>query len=95
MGQASSSTPSSLPEFALHCLRVAENSPADGVLEPFFDYLIGVDADVNLTTGSVGDRAPLQVPTPTELARLLEENEGRELGLVVYNAKTQRVRGKS
>lgn len=91
MGQTSSSSLSSLPEFALHCLRVADGSPADGHLEPFFDYLIGVDAEVNLTTGE-GERPALQVPTPTELAALLEESEGRELGLVVYNAKTQRVR---
>lgn len=91
MGQTSSSeTPTTLPEFALHCLRVADNSPADGLLEPFFDYLIGVDAASSVPTGAA---AAVAVPTPSELARVLEENEGVPIRLTVYNAKTQRVRG--
>jgi hypothetical protein len=91
MGQTSSTaTPTTLPEFALHCLRVADASPADGKIEPFFDYLIGVDAAASVPTNA----APtLAVPTPAELARVLEENEGIPIRLTVYNAKTQRVRG--
>ncbi|RXK41817.1 hypothetical protein M231_00816 [Tremella mesenterica] len=46
MGQGSSSSlPTSLPQYALHCLRVAEGSPSAGLIEPFFDYLIGVGVD--------------------------------------------------
>lgn len=91
MGQTSSSaTPATLPEFALHCLRVADHSPADGLLEPFFDYLIGVDAAASVPTGAA---SAVAVPTPAELARVLENNEGIPIRLTVYNAKTQRVRG--
>lgn len=91
MGQTSSTaSPTTLPEFALHCLRVADHSPADGLLEPFFDYLIGVDAAASVPTGAA---SAVAVPTPAELARVLEENEGIPIRLTVYNAKTQRVRG--
>ncbi|BEJ17538.1 hypothetical protein CspHIS471_0609390 [Cutaneotrichosporon sp. HIS471] len=90
MGQTSSTaTPTTLPELALHCLRVADASPADGLIEPFFDYLIGVDAASSVPTNV---QATMAVPTPAELARVLEENEGIPIRLTVYNAKTQRVR---
>ncbi|RSH88012.1 uncharacterized protein EHS24_000536 [Apiotrichum porosum] len=93
MGQSSSTNLTSLPDLALHCLRVAEGSPADGLVEPFFDYLIGVDEASSVPTGGVGAAGgAVSVPTPAELARILETNEGRTIGLVVYNAKTQRVR---
>ncbi|EAL19563.1 hypothetical protein CNBG1920 [Cryptococcus deneoformans B-3501A] len=79
MGQATSSLPSSLPDLALHCLRVADMSPADGLVEPYFDYLIGVQ------TPSINE--------PTDvLGKILEENEGKQIGLRVYNTKSQRVR---
>lgn len=55
MGQATSSFPSSLPDLALHCLRVADMSPADGLVEPYFDYLIGVQ------TPSIKNRLALLV----------------------------------
>ena len=90
MGQsASSSLPTSLPDLALHCLRVAEGSPAAGSIEPFFDYLVGVDAD------SPSNEESLRGLSPAELGRILEDNEGRRIGLRVYNAKSQRIRGKS
>lgn len=89
MGQSSSTTLTSLPDLALHCLRVADGSPAEGLIEPFFDYLIGVDTATSVPTDSAG----ISVPTPSELQRTLEANEGRRIGLVVYNAKTQRIRG--
>lgn len=91
MGQTSSTSLSTLPELALHCLRVAEHSPADGLIEPFFDYLVGVDEASSVPTTRAG--AGPAVPTPAELARIVEANEGRTIGLTVYNAKTQRVRG--
>lgn len=86
MGQTASSTPTALPEIALHVLKVSENSPADGLLEPFFDYLVGI------RDGS-GKQPGQDVPTPRELQGILEMNQGREITLFVYNAKTQRVRG--
>ncbi|WWD20265.1 hypothetical protein CI109_104741 [Kwoniella shandongensis] len=91
MGQSSSSLPSSLPDLALHCLRVADHSPADNLIEPYFDYLIGVQT-VESTTQSDGEESLLSGLTPGELGRVLEENEGRKLRLRVYNAKSQRVR---
>lgn len=91
MGQtASSSLPSSLPEYALHCLRVADHSPAADFIEPFFDYLIGVDESLQQQS-----RDKISGLSATELGRILEENEGRTIGLKVYNAKTQRIRGMS
>ena len=89
MGQVSSSLPTSLPQYALHCLRVAPSSPASGHLEPFFDYLIGVDteSDVQLEEG-LG-----QGLSPVDLGRILESNEGKKISLRVYNAKSQRIRG--
>lgn len=91
MGQGSSSLPTSLPQYALHCLRVAPSSPAHGHLEPFFDYLVGVD------TNSESDvNAQLEEGlSPLDLGRVLESNEGKPIGLRVYNAKSQRIRGES
>lgn len=87
MGQTSSITlPSSLPELALHVLRTAEDSPSHGVLEPFFDYLIGLDSALAETQQSLNTEA---------LAKLMTDNEGGKVVLKVYNAKSQRIRGES
>lgn len=100
MGQ-SPSLPSSLPKLALHCLRVADLSPASGLVEPFFDYLIGVEAefdpnaaleDTNQANGAIAPGSGSGL-SPVELGRILEENEGKRIGLKVYNAKSQRIRG--
>ncbi|KAL7425038.1 hypothetical protein Q5752_000726 [Cryptotrichosporon argae] len=91
MGQSSSaSAPLALPELALHCLRVAEGSPADTLLEPFFDYVVGIDAAGGPNTPT--DEVALEGQGVGELARVVEANEGRRVVLRVYNAKTQRVR---
>jgi len=87
MGQTSSSLPSHLPSYALHCLRVADHSPSDGLLEPFFDYLIGVDTP----TPHQPDPDGLSL-SPMELGRILEDHDGDEIMLRVYNAKSQRIR---
>jgi hypothetical protein len=87
MGQGSSSLPSSLPNYALHCLRVAPSSPAHDLVEPFFDYLVGVETDPPTSHGSDEGLSPV------ELSRVLEENEGKRIVLRVYNAKSQRLRG--
>lgn len=84
MGQTTSSTNAAhpFPSLALHCLRVAESSPAaQAGIEPFFDYLVGVDG-----------ASAVQGLSPEELSSALEENEGREIGLRVYSAKTQKIR---
>lgn len=88
MGQGSSSLPSSLPNYALHCLRVAPSSPAHDLVEPFFDYLVGVETDPPTTHGAEEGLSPV------ELSRVLEQNEGRRIILRVYNAKSQRIRGR-
>ena len=89
MGQTSSTTlPSGVPDVALHCLRVAEGSPAYGHLEPFFDYLIDVQVDsAPLSPGARLDAA--------SLGPLLHRYEGKDLAVKVYNAKSQRIRGES
>jgi hypothetical protein len=103
MGQ-SSSLPSSLPDLALHVLRVADHSPASGHLEPFFDYLVGVEVPTSTPGSASAAPASLQADgggsvegfaelSPAELGRILEVNEGRKVGLKVYNAKSQRIRG--
>ncbi|WVQ96009.1 hypothetical protein IAU59_003109 [Kwoniella sp. CBS 9459] len=107
MGQ-STSLPSSFPTLALHCLRVADSSPSEGLVEPYFDYLIGISTekgDINdLSTlaysnvnthdanGQAGQGAISAGGGLGELGRILEENEGRRIGLRVYNAKSQKVR---
>ena len=88
MGQSTSSLPSALPDLALHCLRVAENSPASNLIEPFFDYLVGLETDPP-------SRTTLSGLNTNELGWILEENEGRRIVLRVYNAKSQRIRGES
>ena len=86
MGQ-SSSNPSTLPAVALHCLRVTDASPVAGQIEPFFDYLVGVDDEA--------------FEEPHSLGRILKERQRGDGGgealmsLKVYNAKSQRIRGMS
>ncbi|OCF35232.1 hypothetical protein I316_03275 [Kwoniella heveanensis BCC8398] len=107
MGQ-STSLPSSFPTLALHCLRVADASPSEGLVEPYFDYLIGISTE----KGDINDLSTLAYTNSNshetngqalvgaggglgELGRILEENEGRRIGLRVYNAKSQKVRASS
>ena len=85
MGQtASVALPSSLPDLALHVLRTAEDSPSFGMLEPFFDYLVG------LSSSSAGSQQALSTEA---LGEILAENEDGRVVLKVYNAKSQRIRG--
>ncbi|KAK1923556.1 GRASP55/65 PDZ-like domain-containing protein [Papiliotrema laurentii] len=84
MGQSPSiSLPSSLPSLALHVLRTAENSPSYDALEPFFDYLVGLDSS------SVESQQSLDTEA---LSKILADNEGGKVVLKVYNAKSQRIR---
>ncbi|WVR08093.1 hypothetical protein IAU60_005139 [Kwoniella sp. DSM 27419] len=93
MGQ-SNSLPSSFPSLALHCLRVADTSPADGLVEPYFDYLIGIATEHGESdlASLAGTKDGGSVGGLGELGRVLEENEGKRIALRVYNAKSQRVR---
>ncbi|WRT69655.1 uncharacterized protein IL334_006645 [Kwoniella shivajii] len=98
MGQ-SSSLPSSLPTLALHCLRVADSSPAEGLLEPYFDYLIGISTekgDSDLSSLAAGEHGGLGGLGGSGglagLGKVVEENEGKRIGMRVYNAKSQRIR---
>lgn len=100
MGQGSSSGAASseaFPRTALHCLRVQEDSPAyNAGIQPFFDYLIGVEL---LHRRSGVEEEVYQEPEgltldPEELGRVLEENEGKEIGLRIWNSKAQSIRCK-
>lgn len=77
-------------------------SPADGLVEPYFDYLIGVQTpSINEPTGTPGASEGRRGSSseggealrPDVLGRILEENEGKQIGLRVYNTKSQRIRG--
>ncbi len=99
MGQGPSTTSATpFPRVALHCLHVAEDSPAyDAGIQPFFDYLVGLEL-LRTSAGSAGQQVyeePVGLSVePDELSRILDENEGREIGLQVYNSKVQRIRCK-
>ncbi|GAA5902421.1 Grh1p [Sporobolomyces salmoneus] len=91
MGQAESSAAGgsgplhdpSLPAntVAFHVLRVAENSPAANAgLDPFFDFIVGIN-DTQL-----GE----DIDTFTQI---LEENQGRQVSLMVYSTKRKEIRG--
>ncbi|GHJ87430.1 hypothetical protein NliqN6_3832 [Naganishia liquefaciens] len=98
MGQGASSGSASsqaFPRTALHCLRVQEDSPAyNAGIQPFFDYLIGVEL---LHRRSGAEEEVYQEPEgltldPEELGRVLDENEGKEIGLRIWNSKAQSIR---
>jgi len=66
----------------LFSLKVEENSPAEEAgLEPFFDYLVTIN----------GIRLNQEDST---LADQLKENVNKECQIMVYNSKTQEMRGK-
>jgi hypothetical protein len=77
-------------------LRVQEDSPAYAAgIQPFFDYLVGLEL-LRTTDGPDGQQVyeePVGLSLePEELGRVLDENEGKEIGLQVYNSKVQRIR---
>ncbi|KAJ9122537.1 hypothetical protein QFC22_001966 [Naganishia vaughanmartiniae] len=98
MGQGSSTGTASshtFPRTALHCLRVQEDSPAyNAGIQPFFDYLIGVELlNRQANAGSESYEEPVDLSLdPEALARVLDENEGKEIGLRVWNSKSQTIR---
>ena len=82
---AGQSTSSKIPPKALHVLRVTPSSPASQTnIEPYFDFVVGFK-DENLSSNNI-DAA--------ELERIVENHEGSPLDLLVWNSKSQDVRGK-
>ena len=82
---AGQSAPSKAPSRALHVLRVTPSSPASQTsIEPYFDFIVGFK-DENLASDEIN--AP-------ELEKIVENNEGRPLDLLVWNSKSQNTRGK-
>ncbi|KAK4056394.1 hypothetical protein OIO90_002537 [Microbotryomycetes sp. JL221] len=65
---------------AFHVLRVADGSPAaDAGVDPFFDFLVGVNGQ------ALGDDVDI-------LTDALEQNEGRQITLQVYSTKRKEMR---
>lgn len=101
MGQGTSSgsaTAQAFPRTALHCLRVQEDSPAyNAGIQPFFDYLIGVELLHRRSGAEEEVYQELEGLTldPEELGRVLDENEGKEIGLRIWNSKAQSIRCES
>jgi len=74
------------PKRGLHVLRIAPNSPsAHSDLEPFFDFVVGVDdsADTGVVVGED------QIDS---LASIVGAHEGRPLSLVVWSSKARTAR---
>ena len=81
---ASQSTSSKVPPKALHVLRVTALSPASQTsIEPYFDFVVGFK-DEHLSSSNID---------ASELERIVEAHEGRPLDLLVWNSKSQNVRG--
>jgi hypothetical protein len=81
---AGQSTSSQAPARALHVLRVTPGSPASRTtIEPFFDFIIGFEDD-SLSSADID---------PSELEKIVESHESRELNLRVWSTKYQDTRG--
>ena len=90
------------PAKALHVLRVTPSSPASETdIEPFFDFLVGVDSTQFSTVRSYAFSTPshacvdssLQDINAAELEKVVEAHEGNPLPLLVWNAKYRTTRG--
>lgn len=72
------------PSRALHILRVTPGSPAsDTELEPFFDFIVGIEGDSGIAETNIGAQ---------ELEQIVEGHEGRTLSLLVWSSKTRATR---
>lgn len=73
-----------------HVLRVADNSPAAAAgIEPFFDYLVGVNGEA-LSSASMQGSATGSVEEM--LAGVVDAHEDRELNLQVWSSKRAELR---
>ncbi|KIK94341.1 hypothetical protein PAXRUDRAFT_33570 [Paxillus rubicundulus Ve08.2h10] len=85
MGAGQSTNPQAQTSRALHVLLVTPSSPASQTsIEPFFDFIVGYN-DVDSFTGQNELDA-------TELERIVEEHENRDLNLLVWSSKTRATR---
>ncbi|KAK9898194.1 hypothetical protein P389DRAFT_166517 [Cystobasidium minutum MCA 4210] len=88
---STSTDPSLRGRTGFHVLRVADNSPAaEAGIEPFFDYVVGVDGQP-LSAGMAGPNAS---PNLIEemLAKVVEEHEGHQLALQIWSSKRMELR---
>jgi len=84
MGASQSTSQAHPPSHALHVLRVTPGSPASQTsIEPFFDFIVGFEGD-SLSHSNID---------ASELERIVESHEGRNLNLLVWNSKSQATRG--
>ncbi|KAK7469086.1 hypothetical protein VKT23_003579 [Stygiomarasmius scandens] len=83
MGASQSTSQAHPPSHALHVLRVTPGSPASQTsIEPFFDFIVGFEGD-SLSHSNID---------ASELERIVESHEGRNLNLLVWNSKSQATR---
>lgn len=71
-----------------HCLRVAEGSPAEGVIEPYFDFICGLQGQA-LTSADFNHARNIE----EMLAEVVEAHEGRQLSMQVWSSKRAELRG--
>lgn len=89
---STSSDPSLRGRTGFHVLRVADNSPAAAAgIEPFFDYVVGVDGQP-LSAGMAGPNAS-PVLIEEMLAKVVEEHEEHQLDLQIWSSKRMELRG--
>lgn len=89
---STSADPSLRGRTGFHVLRVADNSPAAAAgIEPFFDYVVGVDGQP-LSAGMAGPNASPHL-IEEMLAKVVEEHEGHQLDLQIWSSKRAELRG--
>lgn len=82
MGAGQSQPTDRQPRRGLHVLRVTPDSPASQTdLEAFFDFVVGLEG--NPFSSDIDG---------SELERIVESNENKELNLLVWSSKTQQTR---
>lgn len=82
MGAGQSQASDRQPSRGLHILRVTPASPASQTdLEPFFDFVVGLE-----------DNPFSSDIDASELERIVESNEDKQLNLLVWSSKTQQTR---
>lgn len=82
MGAGQSQPTDRQPTRGLHVLRVTPASPASQTnLEAFFDFVVGLEG--NPFSSDID---------ASELERIVESNENKQLNLLVWSSKTQQTR---
>ena len=82
MGAGQSQPTDRQPNRGLHILRVTPASPASQTdLEPYFDFVVGLEG--NPFSSDID---------ASELEKIVESNENKQLNLLVWSSKTQQTR---